>query len=80
MFYVKSLERLTISVGQQLYQAVQTRVPHLSDVGGTAANGLDCGSNKVFIHAFNVCLPGVIHSDTQSLCVDRQKCTFVLAD
>lgn len=77
---MKSLERLTISVGQQLYQAVQTRVPHLSDVGGTAANGLDCGSNKVFIHAFNVGLPGVIHSDTQSLSLDWQRHTFVLAD
>lgn len=48
------IERLTVSVGQQLHQAVQTRVPHLADVGSAAADGLDCGSHKVFIHAFNV--------------------------
>ena len=51
------IERLTVSVGQQLHKAIQARVPHLSNVGGTTANGLDCGSHKVFIHAFNVCLP-----------------------
>lgn len=48
--------RLTISVGQQLHQPIKTRVPHLADVGGTAADGLDRGSHKVFIHAFNICL------------------------
>lgn len=50
-------ERLTISVGQQLHEAIQTRIPDLANVGSTAANGLDCGSHKVFVHAFNVCLP-----------------------
>lgn len=49
---------LTVSVGQQLHQTVQARVSHLSDVGGAAADCLDCGSDKVFIHAFNVSLPG----------------------
>lgn len=49
---------LTVSVGEQLHQAVQTRVANFSDVGGAAADGLDGGGHKVFIHAFDVCLPG----------------------
>lgn len=52
------MDKSTISVGQQLHQAVQTSVPHFSNVGSTAADGLDGGSHKVFIHAFNVCLRG----------------------
>lgn len=56
-FYSVSDNRLTVSVGQQLHQAVKTRVSHLTDVGGTAADGLDSSSHKVFIHAFNICLP-----------------------
>lgn len=48
------LNTLTVPVGQQLHQAVQARVPHLTDVGGAAADGLDGGSHKVFVHAFNV--------------------------
>lgn len=51
------IHRLTVSVGQQLHQAVQTRVSHLPDVGGAAADGLDGCSHKVFVHAFNVSLP-----------------------
>lgn len=51
-------ERLTVPVGQQLHQAVQTRVPHLPDVGGAAADGLDGGGDKVFVHAFDVGLRG----------------------
>lgn len=61
------IERLTVSVGQQLHQAVQTRVPHLADVGSTAADGLDCGRHEVFIHAFNVRLPGKRYSLSESL-------------
>lgn len=55
---VKDTERLTVPVGQQLHQAVQTRVPHLADVGGAAADGLDGGGDKVFVHAFDVGLQG----------------------
>lgn len=58
IYTVEGTERLTVTVGQQLHQAVQTRVPHLPDVGGTAADGLDCGGDKVFVHTFNVGLPG----------------------
>lgn len=55
---VEDTERLTVPVGQQLHQAIQTRVPHLPDVGGAAADGLDGGGDKVFVHAFDVGLRG----------------------
>lgn len=53
----ENIHGLTVSVGQQLHQAVQTRVSHLPDVGGAAADGLDGCRHKVFVHAFNVSLP-----------------------
>lgn len=58
IYTAEGTARLTVTVGQQLHQAVQARIPHLPDVGGTAADGLDCGGHKVFVHAFNVGLPG----------------------
>lgn len=58
IYTAEGTEKLTVTVGQQLHKAVQARVPHLPDVGGTAADGLDCGGDKVFVHALNVGLPG----------------------
>lgn len=55
---VKDAGRLTVPVGQQLHQAVQARVPHLTDVGGTATDGLNGGGHKVFVHTFDVGLRG----------------------
>lgn len=64
---------LTIAVGEQLHQAVETGVPHLPNVGGTAADGLDGGCHKVLIIAFNVRLPERKHGMKLTHC--RQACT-----
>lgn len=90
MYHKKSLvchiDRLTVSVGEQLHQAIQTRVPHLANVGSAAADGLDRGSHKVFIHAFNVRLLEInIHLGQyylkeagESLLAEEQICTFLV--
>lgn len=44
----------TVSVGQQQHQAAQTRVRHLGDVGGAAADGLDGGGRKRLVLALHV--------------------------
>lgn len=64
---------LTIAVGEQLHQAVETCVPHLPNVGGTAADGLDGCCHKVLIIAFNVRLPERKHGRKLTHC--RQTCT-----
>lgn len=52
------IRAFTVSVGQQQHQAVQTRVRHLGNVGGTAANGLNSGGCKRLVLALHVGLQG----------------------
>lgn len=47
-------QTLTITVGQQLHQAVEAGVTDSAYVSCTASNGLDGGCHKVFVHAANV--------------------------
>lgn len=47
-------QTLTITVGQQLHQAVEAGVTDSAYVSRTASNGLDRGCHKVLVHAANV--------------------------
>lgn len=50
---------VTVSVGKKQNQTVETGVCHLRDVGGTSANGLDCGCSKRLVLTFNIGLQGM---------------------
>ena len=47
-------QTLTITVGQQLHQAVEAGVSDSAYVSCAAPNGLDGGCHKVLVHAANV--------------------------
>lgn len=47
-------QTLTVTVGQQLYQAVEAGVTDSAYVGCTASDGLDRGCYKVLVHAADV--------------------------
>lgn len=53
---IKSNCQLTISVGQQIYQAIEACVSDFWDVGCTSAYSLNSGCSKMFILAFHICL------------------------
>lgn len=66
-----SLDRRTptITVGQQLHQAVEAGVTHSAYVSCTASNGLDRGCHEVLVHAANVGLWDTTQAvTTQWLC------------
>lgn len=48
--------RLTISIGHEVNQSIQTGVSDLFDTAGTSTNRLDRRCGKLIIRAGNICL------------------------
>lgn len=52
--------QLTISVGQQTYQAIEACISDFWDVGCTSAYSLNSGCCKLFILAFHIGLENIV--------------------
>ena len=64
-------QTLTITVGQQLHQAVEAGVTDSAYVSCTAPNGLDRGCHKVLVHAANVGLWTPRQSDPRKVVIPQ---------